>query len=47
MSPSKPSWLSAQGASEEVLKELQSAIVDLLHTLISCGSVTVEKSGYL
>jgi hypothetical protein len=29
MIPSKPSWLSPQGASEEVLKELQSAVVGL------------------
>lgn len=29
MSPSKPSWLFLQGASEEVLKELQSTVVGL------------------
>lgn len=29
MSPSKPSWLLPQGASEEVLKELQSSVVGL------------------
>lgn len=29
MSPSKPSWLLPQGASEEVLKELQSTVVGL------------------
>lgn len=29
MIPSKPSWLLPQGASEEVLKELQSSVVGL------------------
>ena len=29
MNPSKPSWLLPQGASEEVLKELQSTVVGL------------------
>ena len=29
MNPSKPSWLLPQGASEEVLKELQSSVVGL------------------